>query len=114
MKTHELVLSCLAHRDGDVWVVMCLDYCLAAQAGSFDDARHKLELQINEYLHDALAGEDREHARHFLKRRRAPLSLWARFYTLRFVGRLRRLNDNLARRKEASFDLPMPLAPVTC
>ena len=79
MKAQELVLRCYGRRTGDQYVVVCIDLGLAAQAGSMEEARRKLFAQIQEYLYDALAGDDQEHADYLLTRK-APLSQIATYY----------------------------------
>lgn len=81
MKTECLVLSCLARRDGDVWVAICLDFDLAAQGDSLEHVKAKLEEQIKDYVYDALGGEDKEHAFALLARK-SPLNLRLVFWLL--------------------------------
>lgn len=74
-------VRCYAKQDGDQWVAICIDLCLAAQADCYSEAKSKLEHQINEYVYEALT-VDREHARDLLSRK-APISnrieyWWAR------------------------------------
>lgn len=79
MKSESLVLHCLARRDRDVWVVICVDFDLAAQAESLELAKYKLDEQIKEYLIDVLCGEDREHSFDLLGRK-SPLKLRLAFW----------------------------------
>jgi hypothetical protein len=74
-----LILRCLGQRDGDQWVIVCLDFDLAAQAETFERARDLLENQIKCYVRDAMVGQDREHADYLLFRR-APMALWFKYY----------------------------------
>lgn len=39
MKTHDLIVRCLGKKDGDQWVVVCLDYSLAGQGETLDEAK---------------------------------------------------------------------------
>lgn len=104
MKPKQLFLRCLADRRDGQWQAFCLEFDLAAQAETFEEATRKLEAQIAEYVFDALAGEDSAHADQLFSRS-APLHLWARYY---WYGLLKRLNlqDGFRRFKET-----LPLVP---
>lgn len=104
MKPKQFLLHCLADRRGGQWQALCLEFDLMAQAETFEEAVRKLEAQINEYVFDALAGEDKAHADQLLSRR-APLRLWARYH---WYGLMKRLNleDGFRRFKE-----PIPMVP---
>ncbi|WP_323119970.1 hypothetical protein [Burkholderia alba] len=105
MKPSQLILHCLGRKDGDQWVVMCLDFSLAEQTESFDEARKLLDSQISAYLNDALIGLDREHAADLLHRR-APLKYWAQFYLARCAHGI--TNNKLVK----AFREPVPMKPV--
>lgn len=64
---------------------------------------------INEYLLDALTGEDAKHADVLLKRR-APASLWVRYDWYGLRSALHYTANGLFRR----FVEPIPLQPVGC
>lgn len=81
MKPNELILRCYALKDGSQWVAMCLNFDLAAQGDTFEEARQHLDEQIRSYVEDALVGEDREHA-HSLLSRKAPWSEWVKYWLL--------------------------------
>jgi len=106
MRAIDLVLRCYAeHKDG-YWQAFCLDLCLAAQGDSFDEVKQKLETMINEYVHDAVAGPDKDYVNQLL-RRRAPLRYWLEYYLLRLfpqVGPFR------GRKRLFSEALPLVLA----
>jgi hypothetical protein len=82
MKKTEVTLRCFAEKEGDQWVVYCLDLSLVAQAGSLEEARRKLDAQVVEYAQDALVGEDRDHGDKLMSRR-APLSTFLRYWRVR-------------------------------
>ena len=106
MKSTELVLRCLAERDGNVWVASCLDLSLAAQGDSLDEVKKKLEQMIFEYVLDATVGEDREHA-DVLLNRKAPLASWIKYYFVlaqRKIGMLKDASRHL-------FTEALPLGP---
>ncbi len=113
MRPNELILRCYAERDGALWVAVCLDLSLAAQGDSYEEARQKLDAQIHEYVHDALAGQDRAHALQLMTRRKAPFSEWARYYVLKNLSKvasaLHRPNRDVKPFREM-----MPLVPATC
>jgi predicted RNase H-like HicB family nuclease len=84
MGPKSLVLRCYSERKGSFWVAVCIDLCLAAQGETAQDARQRLHLQIQEYLHDALAGENQPHAAELLSRK-APFSQMAKYHTFRLM-----------------------------
>ena len=108
MKPGDLMIRCLAMREGGQWVAICLPFDLAAQAESLPEVKQKLEAQIREYLYDALMGEDREHADQLLHRR-APLKYWALYHVAGIAKRLRTFGDSLRQYKTT-----VPLAPAAC
>lgn len=113
MRPKKLMLRCYAERCGDLWVAFCVDFSLGCQGDSFEEVRAKLDLQIREYLYDALAGEDREHA-HELLTRRAPLNYWLKYW---YAGLHMWLARELRSRRPITsqqFKEPMPLVPSTC
>lgn len=89
MKPKSLLLRILGKKEGNQWTVMCLDFSLAAQADTYDEAHRLLQAQIHSYLKDIFEGPDREFAETLL-RRRAPLRYWFAFYYFRFLQALRR------------------------
>ena len=104
IRPQQLVLRCYAEKAASgQWQAFCLDFDLAAQADTFEAARVKLDSMMSEYVYDALAGEDREHA-HDLLRRRAPWWMWARYYWQTWLKRM----DPTRR----PFREPIPLVPA--
>lgn len=108
MRPSDLIIRCIAEKRGDVWVAVCLDFSLGAQADTYQEARAKLDAQIREYLHDALVGEDRAHANALL-RRRAPLGFWLKYWAYRLLARARGRVGSAR-----SFRETMPLVPAAC
>lgn len=84
LQARQMLLRCYAEQKQGCWQAFCLDFDLAAQADSFEEARDKLHQMIAEYVYDALAGEDRAYAESLLSRR-APLRLWAKYYAYRLL-----------------------------
>lgn len=105
MYSRDLILHCLGRKEGDQWIVMSLEFSLAAQADSLEQAKVMLQSQIREYLTDALVGRDKEHAEELLGRR-APLKYWAQYWLARCIRNVG--NHKLVK----TFRQPMPLAPA--
>jgi hypothetical protein len=74
-----LTVRCIVEPKNGQWQAFSLEFGLAAQADSREDAKRRLDLMIRSYVHDALVGEDREHA-HELLTRRATWSVYFRYY----------------------------------
>lgn len=77
MKPQNLLVRCMAWRDHDLWIAASIDFGLAAQAHSVDEAKAKLHDQILDYVREALT-VDSEHADVLLSRR-APVIDQARY-----------------------------------
>lgn len=108
MRTGDLLIRCLAMKEGDQWIGICLPFDLAAQADTLPEMKHKLQEQIVHYLHDALTGPDREHAEYLLSQRRAPLKYWVKYYLAGFMGRIHRM------RTMRRFKTPVSFEPIAC
>lgn len=85
----------MAWRDGDLWVAACLDYTLAAQGYSLDEAKTKLHAQISTYVHEAMT-VDSAHAGSLLARK-APLLDRVRYDAWYIIQNRPRLRQSLAR-----------------
>ncbi|KAB8198572.1 DUF1902 domain-containing protein [Lysobacter maris] len=109
MRPEQLILRCYAERKGDQWQAFCLEFSLAAQGDSLNEARAKLDEQIREYVHDSLVGKDRLHAAQLLSRK-APLRFYLRYAYISAVLKLRGHDT----RKKARFKEAMPLVPALC
>lgn len=72
------ILRCMAYRQDGVFVAVCLDWSLAAQADTFEEAKAKLEEQMHSLVDEARA--EPEYAKQLLFKRRAPLSLWLKYW----------------------------------
>jgi len=107
MKSTQLNLRCFGEKKEDLWSVVCVDLCLAAQHKSLEKAKANLQEQVKEYLFDALVGEDSEHAEELLNRK-APLSIMFKYH---WIGFLNKLNDHKERAKSILFTQSMPLRP---
>lgn len=111
IKPNQLVLRCYAERKDGQWQAFCLDFDLASQADSFKDAKKKLEVQIAEYVYDALVGEDRDHSAQLLSRR-APISQWAKYYLYVALCKLNKLFSGDGNGPHKPFREPVPLKPA--
>jgi len=94
MKPTTLILRCYVEKQGSQWLACCLDLCLATQADSLLEAKEKLRNQINEYVYDALVGEDQAFAEQLL-RRRAPLGDWLKYYGYVLLSQVGRCGNGL-------------------
>lgn len=103
MKTKDLVLKCYLDWEDGSCVAVCLDFNLAAQGENQRDAREKLEAMIHSYVDEAMT-TDREYAEQLLARK-APLSLWLRYYLIGFMSLLHK-DDR------STFHEVMPLRPA--
>lgn len=114
MLPRQLFVRCYAKRTKGMWVAFCLDFALGAQADTLAEARKKLDEQIREYVHDALDGEDREHAEYLL-RRRAPLSYWMEYWGIVALHKFASLVHRSRRPAEAApFREILPMVPSVC
>jgi len=113
MRPNQLILRCYAERDGALWMAVCLDLSLAAQGDSFEDARRKLDAQIQEYVKDALGGQDEKHAAYLMSQRKAPFAEWARYYFMKWAVRLARAMHRPAP-AVTPFRERIPMVPASC
>lgn len=81
MRRGPFYVRCYAKKDGDQWVAVCVDLCLAAQADSYEDAKRKLDSQVRDYVFEALT-VDQEHAAELLARK-APLANRIEYWVIR-------------------------------
>lgn len=72
MKTPDLIVRCYLKPSQGQFVAVCIDLCLAAQADTAQEARAKLDRQIEGYVEEALT-VDRAFAAELLTRK-APIS----------------------------------------
>lgn len=105
MNPKNLMVRCLTLRDGDVWVSHCLDYDLAAQGDTQQEAEKKLVHQIAHYLFDVLDGQDKVHADYLLARK-APLHMFAKWYFYHWLNTAVR-----AMREARAYCEPIPMIP---
>ncbi|MCP2041906.1 hypothetical protein L1281_002524 [Neisseria sp. HSC-16F19] len=77
------LIRCMAYKSGSLYVAVCLDLSLAAQADTMEGAINKLDSQVHSLIEEALA--EPKYAYQLLNRP-APLSLWAKYYWLKFMA----------------------------
>ncbi|SJM92515.1 conserved hypothetical protein [Crenothrix polyspora] len=104
MTPEQLIVKCYAEQEGDCWVAVCLNFNLAAQGDSFEEAKIKLEAMIADYVYDALVGEDKFYAAQLLSRH-APFSTWLKYHFIK-------LKIALLHSAERVFDEMLPLIPA--
>lgn len=107
MKTSRLLLRIYGEKIDGQWSLINLEFSLAAQADTLEEARRILESQIKEYVHDALVGQDRAYARELLTQRRAPAKYWIKYW---FGVARSRLFGSVSDQK--AFTEPLPLVPA--
>ena len=105
MKAPELMLRCMAWKEGEQWIAICLDFNLAAQDDTVAEVKRRLSDQVVSYLKEAITGADQEHAGYLL-RRRAPVRYWLRYYACFFAHKLR------VRVRACEYSSPVPLVPA--
>ncbi|KLP38643.1 DUF1902 domain-containing protein [Enterobacter ludwigii] len=80
-------LRCMAYPQDGVFVAACLDLSLAAQADTMQEAKEKLDMQIRDYLDEAIS--EPLYTQQMLNRK-APLSVWVKYWTIAILVKLRR------------------------
>lgn len=76
-------IRCMAYQSDGLYIAACLDLSLAAQADSLHDAVEKLNAQIGALLEEV--EREPQYAAQLLNRP-APLSLWFKYYWLKFLA----------------------------
>lgn len=79
MKPQPKFVRVYGERKDGQWTLVCLEFSLAVQSESLNEAKEKLRSQIASYVHEATVGVDSEH-RDYLLSRSAPLYCWLKFY----------------------------------
>jgi hypothetical protein len=109
----KLVVRCFAECKDSQWQAFSLEFGLAAQADSFTEVRAKLDAMIQDYLYDALVGEDREHARELLTRR-ATLPVYLRYFYGSLCESLSKSANRSSGKRLKIFDEPWSMSPERC
>lgn len=108
MKPDCLLLRVYGEKSEGQWSLINLEFSLAAQADTFEEAKAILESQIREYVNDALTGEDRDHA-FVLLHRRAPFKYFVKFWLGKHFPSLLTMFVAGQQGHEQAFEEPMPL-----
>ena len=116
MKPNDLLVRCMAWRDGDLWIAASIDFGLVAQAYTPAEAKQKLHEQISSYVTEAL-GTDRENAEYLLSRKAPAVdqlryAFWwflANRPSLRAAARRTVGAVGLAIRNKMAYKEPMPI-----
>lgn len=98
----KILIRCFAEKIDGQWQAFSLEFGLAAQGASLSEVRRKIEAMIVDYFNEAVT-EDREYAGQLL-RRRAPVSIYVKYYKTMLANRLRRPNS-----KKKIFQEPWPV-----
>lgn len=106
MKPASLLLRVYGEKSEGQWSLVNLEFSLAAQADTLEEAKTLLESQIKEYLHDALTGQDRAYASDLL-RRPAPVKYWFKYFVSQFCKRI-----SAPRSSEKAFREALPMVPA--
>jgi len=101
-----LTVRCIVEPKNGQWQAFSLEFGLAAQADSMEDAKRRLDLMIRSYVYDALVGEDREHA-HELLLRRATWRVYFRYY-------MACISSKPGARSNHAYHDPLALEPKAC
>lgn len=111
MSPLQLTVRCFAEREDNQWQAFSLEFGLAAQGDSLGEVRHKLVSMILSYLHDALVGDDRDHAYELLSRK-AHWSVYLKYYFYMPVSIVGKLFFNSKERM--FYREPLALEPKAC
>lgn len=107
-----LIVHCFYEKKDGQWQAFSLQFGLAAQADSFEEARRKLESMVRSYVYDALAGEDRDHAQELMSRK-ATRAVYVKYYSFMATSFLRHLlGAGSNGSNNGIYDQPMPLMPA--
>lgn len=106
MKPASLLLRVYGEKSEGQWSLVNLEFSLAAQADTLEEARSILESQIKEYLHDALVGQDRPYAAELL-RRPAPAKYWIKYW----MSQAREVFSHSGS-KEKAYREALPMVPA--
>lgn len=77
------IIRCMAYKKGELYIAVCLDLSLAAQADTMESAIDKLDEQVRAYIEEV--NREPQYARQLLNRP-APISLWAKYYWCKFLS----------------------------
>ncbi len=99
-------LHCIAKKHDGYWSARCLDFSLYATGDTLAEAKQKLATEIDDYLFDAIEGDEQQNAAHLLLRR-ADYQEWLLFYLLRFIANCQTVKNKIGE----AFDMAVPNGP---
>lgn len=79
LKDDLFLVRIYGEKHGDTWALVSLDFGLAAQGKTVQEALSRLDEQIKEYIYDATVGEDKEFGSELLSRK-APFEFFLKYY----------------------------------
>ena len=100
------MLRCIAIKHDGYWSARCLDFTLYAVGDTSEEAKAKLVEQIDEYIYDALEGEDKDFAAALLLRK-APMHDWLQYYAITLLQHCLAIHSRLGE----TFKTSIPHGP---
>lgn len=79
----EMLLRCMAFKEKEHYTAVCLSLSLASRGDTIAEAMDNLDAQINDYL--AEVKSEPQFAVQLLNRP-SPLSLWVKYYFIKFMS----------------------------
>lgn len=79
-------IRCLIKNEGNLYVALSLDFGLATQAFTIQEAKQKLENQIEEYINDALSAD--EDKKKYLLSRKGHWQWFIMYYSVYWLSKL--------------------------
>lgn len=114
MKPVDLMVRCMAWPENGQWVAVCVDFALAAQADTVEEARQSLSEQITQYVREAFT-VDKQHAEALL-RRKGPFYDRLRYRAFKLlsscVNHGRAVTSAVRRSAKFAYLEPLPVAPA--
>ena len=101
----ELIARCYIKKAGNLWVAVCIDFCLATQGESREEAKLKLEEQIVFYVEEALNDEVYGYQ---LLNRRSPISNFLVYYLIKAINAVK-LTHIFCKNTATVFSETMPI-----
>lgn len=84
-------LRCYAKKEGDLFVAVCIDLCLAAQGSTIEEAKLNLDSQIAFYLQDVCTNES-DYLDQLLNRK-APLQQRFTYHCIKLINSTLRMKE---------------------
>lgn len=81
-------LHIIVQKHDGYWSARCLDFTLYSVGNTAEEAKEKLAIEIDDFLYEAIEGQDKEFAVQLLLRR-APLRDWVIFHVVSLLQHCR-------------------------